>query len=64
MDITSYLFNKGLSEVSYKDFYRDIFPKGSFEDKGIYEQGKYNGIFTLMCKIFSAIWGFLTSPFI
>lgn len=27
MDITSYLFNKGLPEVSYRDFYRDIFPK-------------------------------------
>lgn len=50
MDITSYLFNKGLSEVSYKDFYRDIFPKGSFEDKGIYEQGKYNGIIVEVTK--------------
>ena len=50
MDITSYLFNKGLSEVLYKDFYRDIFPKGSFEDKGIYEQGKYNGIIVEVTK--------------
>ena len=50
MNITSYLFNKGLSEVSYREFYRDIFPKGSFEDKGIYEQGKYNGIIVEVTK--------------
>lgn len=31
-------------EVHYLDFYRDIFPEGSFEEKGEYEQGKYNGI--------------------
>lgn len=31
-------------EVSYFSFYRDIFPVGSFEDKGVYENGKYNGI--------------------
>lgn len=31
-------------EVHYMDFYRDIFPVGSFEEKGIYEDGKYNGI--------------------
>lgn len=31
-------------EVSYIDFYRDLFPVGSFEQKGIYEEGKYNGI--------------------
>lgn len=31
-------------EVYYIDFYRDIFPVGSFEKKGIYEDGKYNGI--------------------
>lgn len=30
--------------VDYKTFYRDIFPSGSFEKKGIYEQGKYNAI--------------------
>ena len=50
MDITSYLFNKGLFEVSYRDFYRDIFPKGSFEDKGVYEEGKYNGIIVEVTK--------------
>lgn len=31
-------------EVSYMDFYRDLFPVGSFEKKGVYEDGKYNGI--------------------
>lgn len=31
-------------EVSYMDFYRSLFPVGSFEKKGIYETGKYNGI--------------------
>lgn len=31
-------------EVSYMDFYRDIFPVGSFEQRGVYEDGKYNGI--------------------
>ena len=31
-------------EVHYMDFYRDIFPEGSFEECGEYEDGKYNGI--------------------
>lgn len=31
-------------EVSYLDFYRDIFPVGSLQKKGIYEDGKYNAI--------------------
>ena len=31
-------------EVDYKSFYRDVFPVGSFEEKGVYEDGKYNGI--------------------
>lgn len=31
-------------EVHYKDFYRDIFPVGSLEEKGVYEEGKYNAI--------------------
>ena len=31
-------------EVSYEEFYRELFPVGSFEEKGIYEDGKYNGI--------------------
>ena len=33
-----------LEEVHYMDFYRDIFPVGSFEERGEYEDGKYNGI--------------------
>lgn len=32
------------SEVHYMDFYRDIFPVGSFENKGEYIRGRYNGI--------------------
>lgn len=31
-------------EVPFTTFYRDIFPKGSFEERGVYEDGKYNGI--------------------
>ena len=31
-------------EVTYQEFYRDIFPKGELESKGVYEKGKYNGI--------------------
>ena len=31
-------------EVSYDVFYDAVFPEGSFEQKGVYEKGKYNGI--------------------
>lgn len=31
-------------EVDGLDFYRYIFPEGSFEKRGVYEEGKYNGI--------------------
>lgn len=34
------------SEVKYMDFYRDMFPAGSFEKEGCYEEGKANGILT------------------
>lgn len=44
MDINAYLLDKGFAEVSYKAFYRDVFPKDSFEEKAVYETGKYNGI--------------------
>ena len=37
-------------EVYYMDFYRDLFPKGEFEEKGIYEDGKYNGIAVSIAK--------------
>lgn len=36
--------NSLFEEVHYMDFYRDIFPEGSFEERGEYEDGKYNGI--------------------
>ena len=42
-DLFSALENS-FTEVYASDFYRDIFPIGSFEEKGIYEKGKYNGI--------------------
>lgn len=37
-------------EVDYKSFYRDVFPVGSFEEKGVYEDGKYNGIIVEVTK--------------
>ena len=37
-------------EVDCMDFYRDIFPAGSFEQKGVYEDGKYNGIAVSIAK--------------
>ncbi|MCF0158781.1 MAG: hypothetical protein HUJ83_09745 [Veillonella sp.] len=40
----SYALESLYEEVSYKDFYRDIFPLGSLEQKGVYEEGKYNAI--------------------
>lgn len=33
-----------LQEVKCRDFYRDIFPSGSFEKQGEFENGKYNAI--------------------
>ena len=40
-------------EVHYLDFYRDIFPEGSFEERGVYEDGKYNGIAVTIRKVAS-----------
>lgn len=37
-------------EVYYTEFYRDLFPLGEFERKGIYEDGKYNGIAVAVAK--------------
>lgn len=37
-------------EMYYMDFYRDLFPLGEFERKGIYEDGKYNGIAVAIAK--------------
>lgn len=31
-------------EVSYDAFYEEVFPAGAFEEKGVYENGKYNGV--------------------
>lgn len=38
------LLSEQFREVECMDFYRDVFPVGSFEKKGIYEKGKYNGV--------------------
>lgn len=38
------------TEIHYMDFYRDLFPEGEFEKKGIYEDGKYNGIAVSIAK--------------
>ena len=35
MNINMSLLNRGLVEVSYKEFYRNIFPVGSFEERGV-----------------------------
>ena len=39
--LSDYLYQY-FDEVSYKEFYRDVFPVGSFEQKGVFEKGKYN----------------------
>lgn len=44
------LLKDAYTEVQYMDFYRDVFPEGSFEEKGVYEDGKYNGIAVLIMK--------------
>lgn len=41
--LTEYL-QQYYDEVDYKEFYRDVFPAGSLQQKGIFEKGKYNGI--------------------
>ena len=43
IDIVAAL-ESSFDEIHYLDFYREIFPEGSFEEKGVYEDGKYNGI--------------------
>ena len=35
-------------EVKPKEFYRAVFPEGSFERKGHFEDGKANGIITIV----------------
>lgn len=41
--LTEYLLHH-YDEVRPIDFYRDIFPSGELQEKGIYEKGKYNAI--------------------
>ena len=41
--LTEYLLHH-YDEVRSIDFYRDIFPSGELQEKGIYEKGKYNAI--------------------
>ena len=41
--ITAFL-EQYFDEIAPMDFYRFIFPLGSFEKKGVFETGKYNGI--------------------
>lgn len=40
----SELLDFGFEEVCALDFYRDIFPLGELQKKGVYEEGKYCGI--------------------
>ena len=41
--LTEYLLHH-YDEVGPIDFYRDIFPTGELQEKGVYEKGKYNAI--------------------
>lgn len=50
MNIIGDYLDKIYDPVSYKKFYRDIFPVGSFQQKGVYERGKYNGIVVEITK--------------
>lgn len=42
-DLTTALLER-FPEVDPLTFYRDLFPKGSFEEKGVFVDGQYNGI--------------------
>lgn len=37
-------------EVEPKEFYREIFPEGSFQEKGVQESGTYNGLLVAVQK--------------
>lgn len=41
--ITEYL-DQFYDEVTPKEFYRAIFPESEFQEKGVYQKGRYNGI--------------------
>ena len=40
----AYMLSERFSEVSPQAFHRDLYPVGSFEDRGVYEDGRYNGV--------------------
>jgi len=44
MNLTEMLLEQGFQEIDYRAFYRDIFPPGCFERKGVYADQKPNGI--------------------
>lgn len=44
MSYLDHYLEQYFDEVEYREFYRDIFPVGSFQKKGKFEKGKYNGI--------------------
>lgn len=44
MNLDELLIEQGFINIDYMSFYRDIFPVGSFEKKGMYEDEKANGI--------------------
>lgn len=48
--LTEYL-QQYYDEVDYKEFYRDVFPAGSLQQKGIFEKGKYNGIIVELTSV-------------
>ena len=47
IDIVAAL-ESSFDEIHYLDFYREIFPEGSFERAGHFEDGKANGIITIV----------------
>lgn len=44
MDFKEQFLSNHFEEIAPKEFYRNIFPKGDLQKKGIYEDKKYNGI--------------------
>ena len=44
MNATEKWLEQYFDEVTPREFYREIFPKGELEQKGVYEDGKYNAI--------------------
>lgn len=47
--ITEYL-QTFYDEVEPIEFYRDIFPEGELQEKGVYQKGRYNGILVSVTK--------------